>query len=292
MAEVTVNEFAKVLKVPVERLLVQLDEAGIKVSGAEDKISEDAKLELLSHLRRTHGRTEPNAAPQRITLKRKSQNELRLAGQQGRARTINVEVRSKRTYIKRDVLEEQARKQQEELDAHRRAEESARDEAVRAEQERIDAETRAKQEAEQLAAERLQAEQREQEARQRAEEETQRRAEELEAARRREEEEKRLAEQREKERVERQQRAAAELERARQAAPAKRGKAGGPDHTLHVADGMAGRRRNKKRTDHRRRQVNVESHHGFERPTAPVVREVEIPETITVADLAQRIAIK
>jgi translation initiation factor IF-2 len=291
MAEVTVNEFAKVLKVPVERLLVQLDEAGIKVSGAEDKISEDAKLELLSHLRRTHGRTEPNAAPQRITLKRKSQGELRLAAGQGRARTINVEVRSKRTYIKRDVLEEQARKQQEELDAQRRAVEDARTAAERLEQERADAEVRAKQEAERLEAERLEAEQREREAQQRAEEETQRKAEELEAARRREEEEKKLAEQREKERVERQQRAAAELERARQAAP-KRGKTGGPDHTLHVADGMAGRRRSKKRPDHRRRQVSAESQHGFERPTAPVVREVEIPETITVADLAQRMAIK
>ncbi|HEU4617043.1 MAG TPA: translation initiation factor IF-2 [Gammaproteobacteria bacterium] len=289
MAEVTVTEFAKVLKVPVERLLVQLDEAGIKVSGAEDKISEDAKLELLTHLRRTHGRTEAAAAPQRITLKRKSQGELRLPSGQGRARTINVEVRSKRTYIKRDVLAEQARRQQEELDAQRRAEEDARTEAERAELERAAAETRAKQEAERLEAERREAEEREKEALQRAQEETQRLAEEQEAARRREEEERKLAEQREKERVERQQRAAAELERARQAP--KRGKAGGPDHTLHVADGMAGRRRSKKRTD-RRRQVSVESQHGFERPTAPVVREVEIPETITVADLAQRMAIK
>ena len=56
MADVTVTEFAQVLKVPVERLLTQLDEAGIKVSGAEDTISEDAKLELLTHLRRSHGR--------------------------------------------------------------------------------------------------------------------------------------------------------------------------------------------------------------------------------------------
>ena len=121
MAEVTVTEFAEVLKVPVERLIVQLDEAGIKVSGAEDVISEDAKLELLTHLRRTHGRKDPAASsPRKITLKRKSQSELKLAGGQGRARTVNVEVRRKRTYIKRDVLEEQARKQQEELDAERR----------------------------------------------------------------------------------------------------------------------------------------------------------------------------
>ena len=137
MAEVTVSEFAKVLKVPVDRLLVQLDEAGIKVGGAEDMISEDAKLELLTHLRKTHGRKDAGeSAPRRITLKRKSQSELKLASGQGRARTINVEVRQKRTYIKRDVLEEQARKQQEELDSHRRAEEEARTAVEREAQQR------------------------------------------------------------------------------------------------------------------------------------------------------------
>jgi translation initiation factor IF-2 len=80
MAEVTVTEFAKVLKVPVDRLLVQLDEAGIKVSGAESTISEDAKLELLTHLRKAHGSKEAgDSTPRRVTIKRKSHNELRLA---------------------------------------------------------------------------------------------------------------------------------------------------------------------------------------------------------------------
>ena len=127
MAEVTVADFAKVLKVPVDRLIEQLDEAGIKVGGPNDVISEDAKLELLTHLKKNHGRQDAaDSAPRRITLNRKSQSELKLASGQGRARTINVEVRQKRTYIKRDVLEEQARKQQEELDSARRAEENAR----------------------------------------------------------------------------------------------------------------------------------------------------------------------
>jgi translation initiation factor IF-2 len=113
MADVTVEQFANVLKVPVERLLSQLDEAGIKVSGSDDFISEDAKLELLTHLRRSHGQQETSGAsgaPRRITLKRKSQSELRLAGAHGRSRTVNVEVRRQRTYIKRDVLEQQAQK--------------------------------------------------------------------------------------------------------------------------------------------------------------------------------------
>src|SRR6201985_1846640 len=105
MAEVTVPQFAEVLKVPVDRLLLQLDQAGIKVSGPNDRISDDAKLELLTHLRRSHGSGESsgNAAPSKITLSRKTQQEIKLAGNQGRARTVNVEVRTKRTYIKRDV---------------------------------------------------------------------------------------------------------------------------------------------------------------------------------------------
>ena len=142
MADVTVAQFAEVLKVPVEKLLSQLDEAGIKVSSSEDKISDDAKLELLTYLRRSHGQVDTpagDAAPRRITLKRKSQSELKLSGAQGRSRTVNVEVRRKRTYIKRDVLEKQAQKEQEELDRKRREEED-RIEAEKREQERLKAE--------------------------------------------------------------------------------------------------------------------------------------------------------
>jgi translation initiation factor IF-2 len=105
MADVTVSQFAEVLKVPVERLLTQLDEAGITVSGADDTISDDAKMELLTFLRRTHGRTEDAAAPRKITLKRKSQGEIKVASPQGRARTVNVEVRTKKTYLNRSALE-------------------------------------------------------------------------------------------------------------------------------------------------------------------------------------------
>ena len=173
MADVTVAQFAEVLKVPVEKLLTQLDEAGIKVSGSEDTISDDAKLELLTHLRRSHGQDDTPAtaaAPRRITLKRKSQSELKLSGTQGRSRTVNVEVRRKRTYIKRDVLEKQAQEEQEALDAKRREEE-----------ERVAAEEAAKEraKAEQEAAEKAQqeAKEREEEERKKAEEEARKAAE-------------------------------------------------------------------------------------------------------------------
>jgi len=282
MAEVTVADFAKVLKVPVDRLLEQLDEAGIKVGGPNDVISEDAKLELLTHLKKNHGRKDAtDSAPRRITLSRKSQSELKLASGQGRARTINVEVRQKRTYIKRDVLEEQARKQQEELDAARRAEEQARTAVDRAAQEEIDRREAAERE-------RLAAEQREVDERKRAEDEQRRAAAADEAARARADEERRKATLAEKESQQR-----ADAERARQKAKKERlrDEPGEGDHTLHVADGMAGRRKKKKQ---RRRNVplSTDPQHGFERPTEPIVREVEIGETITVSDLAQRMAVK
>jgi len=282
MSEVTVADFAKVLKVPVDRLIEQLDEAGIKVGGPDDVISEDAKLELLTHLKKNHGRKDAaDSAPRRITLNRKSNSELKLASGQGRARTVNVEVRQKRTYIKRDVLEEQARKQQEELDAARRAQEEARtavERSVREEQEKREAAER----------ERVAAEQREADERKRLEEEQRRAAAADEAAKQRAEEERRKAAQSEKEAQER-----ADADRARQKAKKERmtDEPGEGGHTLHVADGMAGRRKKKKQ---RRRgvPVNVDPQHAFEKPTAPVVRDVEIGATITVSELASRMAIK
>src|ERR1700759_1768027 len=142
MADVTVAQFAEVLKVPVDRLLQQLDQAGIKVDGADDMISEDAKHELRTHLRRSHGHddVQADAAPSKITLRRKSQSELKLASSQGRARTVNGEGRSKRPYVKRQGLQDQGRHQQEELDRQRESEEAARAEQMKAENDRLEKE--------------------------------------------------------------------------------------------------------------------------------------------------------
>ena len=156
MADVTVAQFADVLKVPVDRLLVQLEQAGISVSGADDRISDEAKMELLTHLRRSHGSSAgDDASPRKITLKRKTQSELKLASPQGRARTVNVEVRVKRTYVKRDVLEEQARAQAEQAEQRKREIEAAQQaevekaEAERREQQRLEDENRRRVEDEQ-----------------------------------------------------------------------------------------------------------------------------------------------
>ena len=298
MAEVTVAQFAEVLKVPVDRLLVQLDEAGIQVSGPDDRISDDAKLELLTHLRRSHGAgaaAEGDAAPRRITLKRKTQSELKLASAQGRSRTVNVEVRTKRTYIKRDVLEEQARKQHDEIEQKRReSEEAERAEAERRENERLEAENRRRIEEEEAARRRAQEEARHQ-AEQRAQEEQERRE--------REDREREERERRAREEV-KATLAPPEAEAEGQAPPAPapapvRGKPLVDDrHTrygreeLHVATDVSSRFKKKRHAKTRPVPSAGEGRHGFERPTAPVVREVSIGETITVAELAQKMAVK
>src|SRR5258707_8994889 len=296
MAEVSVSQFAEVLKVPVDRLLVQLDQAGIKVSGPDARISDDAKLELLTHLRRSHGSdADSDGAPRKITLRRKTQSELKLASAQGRARTVNVEVRRKRTYIKRDVLEEQARAQQDEID-HRRQEAEA---VARAENERAEADRRER--------ERLEAESRrrveEEDARRRAQEDAHRVAEQ----RSRDDEARRTREREERERPtgerERPQAltpppAAPARERPSPAAVAAPPVPDDKQHTrygrqeLHVTGDVSSRYKKKRRAKARPVQASAEGRHGFEMPTAPRVHEAGIVETVTVAELAQKMAVK
>ena len=273
MSGVTVAEFAETLKVPVERLLLQLEEAGVSVQGADDIISDDAKMELLNHLRRSHGHKESKdtLSPRKITISRRAKSELKVAGGQGRSRTVNVEVRKKKSYVKREVLEEQARQQQEELEAQKAAEEAAR----KAEEEREAAEVAARKAAEEEAKRK---EVEEAEARAKAEQEAERVSE----------------EQKRREAAEAAARTAAQKEseaRQRESRNQRRARAQDGDKTLHVTT-TDRRRRKKKAVRKRSAAVKVESQHGFEQPTAPVIREVEIPDSIQVGELAQKMAIK
>ncbi|MBL8266837.1 translation initiation factor IF-2, partial [Steroidobacter sp.] len=353
MADVTVSQFAEVLKVPVERLLTQLDEAGIRVSGANDMISDDAKMELLTFLRKAHGRTQNTAAPSKITLKRKSQGEIKVASAQGRARMVNVEVRSKKTYLNRSVLEEQHARGQagagddgaveraaaEELAARTAAQNAAiaaqnaaaaaaqaaeaaaaAAAAAAAQVEEQTEEQRAAQAAAEAAAEaarqevaRLQKEQAEAEAREFAAREQKkledeiRRMADAETRQSAEDETRRIAEAAARAEAERkQQEAAAAAPRA----PERAGKRGGgaapstdrsrPQRAeLHVSSDASARFKKKKqqaatsaRSRGRPTQINVGTQHGFERPAAPVKRDVQIGETVTVGELAQRMAVK
>ncbi len=302
MAEVTVTQFAEVLKVPVDRLLTQLGEAGIKVGGADDIISEEAKMELLTHLRRAHGRQgEDAAAPRKITLQRKTQQEIKLASTQGRARTVAVEVRKKKTYLNRSVIEEEQRQRQEEIDKVRPPDDQVRphddqarppDDQVHQDQERAEAEERA---AVQRERDRVEAEERrvqEEVARVRADAEARVGAE-LQA-RERTERERADVERRTSEPAR-----ASKPSRASEHAPGRAPSSGAPTkygrQELHVSANAKANFKKKQQPQGRFRrsgQVQVETRHGFVEPTAPVKRDVQIPETITVGELANRMAIK
>ncbi len=98
MAQVTVQQLAEVVGASAERLLTQMKEAGLPHSEAAEAVSDEDKQTLLAHLKQSHG--ESTDAPRRITLKRKTLSTLRTPGSQGR-KAVNVEVRKKRTYVKR-----------------------------------------------------------------------------------------------------------------------------------------------------------------------------------------------
>jgi len=99
MAEVTVNELAKSIGAPVERLLKQMNEAGLQHKSAEAKVSDDEKQRLLNFLKSSHG--DAALEPKKITLQRKTTTTIK-TGTGNARKTVNVEVRKKRTYVKRE----------------------------------------------------------------------------------------------------------------------------------------------------------------------------------------------
>ena len=303
MSDVTIKQLAKVLGTPVDKLLGQLGEAGMKFSDPEQVISSTEKVKLLGFLRRTHGKREaPQEAassPRQITLKRRTVSEITVVpGQRGAtAKTVNVEVRQKRTYVKRSVVEEEAQAQ---VDPER-------EEAIR----KL-GESQQKREAEEQARQEQERRRQEEEARQR----------EADEARRAEEEQRRQQEAaaaeeiavvpppeaavppppREGDRV-RTDRPAADAHRHKprhgshrmreEGAPEEPGAPRYFGNELHLSREAAARRTGRKRT--RTRQVEPSRSgpaHAFSRPIAPVVREIAVGESITVAELAQKLAIK
>ena len=283
MSKVTVSQLADVLGVDSEKLRVQLNDAGIVASSGDDAVSNEDKKKLLAHLRASHGKVESDAtAPRKVTLKRKTVSELRVSGSGPRAatRTVNIEVRKRRTYVKREVIQEQmgapdadreeARKLLEESRAKRAAEEQVLQDA--ADQVRVKMEEETRKAAEEQA--RVEAEA---QSRKEAEERVQQ-----EEARRRVEDEDRKREE------ERSRKLADDKRRREQEKNKSKTRYGRKE--LHVASGAPVRRR--KPGLRVRPSSSRPSEHGFSRPTEPVLHEVAIPEAITVADLAKQMAVK
>ena len=101
MDQMSVSQFAGELKMPSSVLLEQLKKAGVEKSGPADTVSEQDKAQLLDFLRRSHGDAERKS---KITITRKKTSAIRATDSHGRARTVQVEVRKKRVFVKRDEM--------------------------------------------------------------------------------------------------------------------------------------------------------------------------------------------
>ena len=337
MAEVTVEQLAKTVGTDPDKLLSQMKDAGLPHKKADEGVSDDDKRTLLAHLKRSHGSEE--AAPRKITLKRKSVSTLKTGGSSGK-RTVNVEVRKKRTYVKRPEAEEVAEPEVPEVApaAEAVAEPAASaDPVAEAAAEGTDTvETAETVDAQDDAAPSTEVVEETEEdlrnldpevlrqraaARRRAEEQDRQRKLDEAVAARKADEERQKAEQEAA-----QQTAAAEKAAATQGdkrpkrlheAPSKgsgresddnrrkpgrgrldrsnlsggRGKQRGHNLSLsdiEAAESGMGRARGGKR----RRGGDEPNQHAFEQPTEKIIYDVELPENISVGDLAQQMAVK
>lgn len=303
MSIITVLDFSKELGRPVGELLTQFKEAGVAVSGEKSEITADDKLALLNYLQQKTRGPVNAAVPRRgITLKRKETTELKLGGARGApAKTISIEVRKKRTIVKRDPAE---------LAAAEAA--AAEAEAAAA----LSAQQAAEQAAQAAAEQEARRQQQENERKLREQEEAQRQQElEVNARRTQEEHLEKLKSdplyrakweaESSRRRAEENSRRSAEAAKVAAAAPPpvvapvrkteKQPAAPARDdrhhrQELHVAEGKSGRREKKSKKPSGK--IRVDNVHVFEKPVAPIVREIEVPEAITVADLANRMAVK
>ncbi|KPK12326.1 MAG: translation initiation factor IF-2 [Acidithiobacillales bacterium SG8_45] len=249
MSDSSVKSFAEKIGVPAETLVRQLESAGIAAKGIDDSLTDEEKMTLLTFLR---GDQTEEPAKKRITLKRKTTSEVKQKSRTGSSHTVQVEVRKKRTYVKRSVVEEEAKAQAE-------AEEKVR----------LEAEAKAKAEAEKKAAEEKAA----REAKTKkpeapagvAEVAAGKAAAKPEAPKKSADEIKEAR--REKEEQAREELQLAQVQRSKRRRPAAKPK--------------------KKAVE-----TSLSGQHGFEMPTEPTKREVLLPESITVADLAQKMSVK
>jgi translation initiation factor IF-2 len=323
MTEVSIKQLATDVGTNEDKLIQQFADAGIKKS-LTDSVTQEEKTKLLEHLKLQHGE---ESSPSRMTLKRTTKSTLSVAGTGGKSRAVQVEVRKKKTYVKRSAVEEQAKQEAEEK-ARLEAEESARVEAeanskkAAEEKAKRDAEEKAKREEKAAAAAAAAAKAKEAEKQSDAEKSPEQLAAEKEAAdilrkqeeaaiakaeaeaEKKAEEAKKLAEENaarwaEEEKARKKREESADYHTttstyARAAEDEQEQKAEAPRRKKRKAkqnDDNNNRRGGRKGN---KRQVATPSamQHGFNKPAQPVEREVRIGETISVGELANKMAIK
>ncbi|MDN2480321.1 translation initiation factor IF-2 [Vibrio agarivorans] len=332
MTEVTVKALSEEIGTPVERLVEQLADAGMKKADT-DIVTEDEKQQLLSHLKKEHGDKSGESEPTRLTLQRKTRSTLSVAAGGGKSKDVQVEVRKKRTYVKRSTIEDDAKREAEEA-AKREAEELAKREAE--EQAKREAAEKAQREAEEKAKREADAKREAEEKAQRAQAEkakkemnaknadvnTQAKKEADELKRRQEEEAQRKAEQEAAKLVEEARKLAEENEARWSEAETKKKELENSDYHVTTstyareAEDAAdrkeegGNRRKKKkqpaRDDNRggRNQRGgkgrnkgklakpTSMQHGFDKSATVAKQDVVIGETVVVSELANKMSVK
>ena len=290
MSDVTVKQLADDVGAPVDRLLRQIEDAGLQQRAEDDIVTDDEKQHLLAFLRRSHG--EADGEPHRITLKRKTTTTLKMGAGANRGKTVNVEVRKKRTYIKRTETPAEAEAESRNLEAEEEqlVAEELSPESVEAVTEAVEAPVAAEDASTEVAEQAPAAEVEPESVADVAVEASAAEGEtpivepvltpEEEAAR-----------------------------ESRKAKKKKRPRDDADDDAAHKSKGKsAGHRGPRVRVEEEfvalveddddarlakpSRQKKKSRKHAFEKPTKPMVREVDVPETITVSDLAQRMAVK
>ena len=276
MAEVTVKQLAEAVGAPVDRLLTQMQQAGLSHESENEPVSEQEKQTLLAYLKGNKGDAEKPSG--KITLKRKSTGTLK-SGQGRAGRDVTVEVRRKRTYVKRSETESEAESEalepvvsQSELEAQR-----------------IHEQERARKEAEEQA--RVAEAERKAEAERRAEEEK-RRQDELER-------QQRAAEEKKASQPEAASLSAADIQ-AKEQSEARGGKRSrGRDRSLGSLEkgrrrelSLKSERRTKRRAPQRDVALKVDQQGGEFKPEEFISREIEVGEVITVGQLAAGMAVK
>jgi translation initiation factor IF-2 len=281
MADLSVTDLAKMVGVPVERLLEQIKEAGLPQAKATDTISNDHRSKLLAFLKSRHGdNSGGDTAPKKITLKRKTVETLKTSDNQGRSKSVSVEVRKKRTYVKRSTEEAAAEAAEKERLA---AEQKAQEEAELKQKQAAEAAAKAAAPAAKAGAPEAKAEPRAGGAKPeaRADAKPEHKPEHKKGTLRKdgrtdeEDADKRKPVTRKKEREKEVATNAKKLTRVRST----------DDFILDEVDDGTRRRGGRKK-------LAPSKQHQFEMPTEFIVREIEVPEAITVGDLANRMSLK
>ncbi len=284
MPEVKLSQFASVVGIPVERLQEQIVEAGLPEKSPDEMITDEEKKHLLTHLRGKHGKG--SSETKKITLKRKTSSEIKVPlSVHGRTKTqlktVNVEFRKKRTYVRRSAIDELTKPE---------VEEESPSEAVETVEDIIDStQTVEATDSSEMTNTGIVNEEAldatatpEQSKTKEVSEESGVDVEKIipiEAV------------------VEKPVTVAQVAEKTdKKSRPGKKGKDKNKStrygrQELHVASEKSGRR--KKKSRHRPKIIpTVDAQHGFEKPTEPVIKMVEIPESISVGDLAQGMSVK